>query len=81
MLPCLQVVGTACKRLTAANVPHNLFMADSGARVFLYPNAFSERKARGEVPEDILETQVDPAVFECAGHQVRWSATTQPAAK
>ena len=45
--PALQVVGTACERLTCANVPHNLFIADSGARVFLYPNAFSERKVRG----------------------------------
>lgn len=65
-----QVVGTACERLTAANVPHNLFIADSGARVFLYPNAFSERKAKGEVPQDVLDTQVDPAVFEISGHQV-----------
>lgn len=38
------VVGSACRRLTEANVPHNLFIVDRGARVFLVPNAFAERK-------------------------------------
>lgn len=37
-------VGSACRRLTEANVPHNLFIVDRGARVFLLPNAFAERK-------------------------------------
>ncbi|GAB4813334.1 hypothetical protein N2152v2_000380 [Parachlorella kessleri] len=64
------VVGRACQRLTAANVPHNLLIADCGARVFLYPNCFAERKAKGEIPEDILATQVDPAGWEIAGHIV-----------
>lgn len=62
-LPCLppsprlsppqlaELVGTACQRLTAANVPHNLFIADCGARVFLFPNCFAEKKARGLIPE------------------------------
>lgn len=64
------MVGTACQRLTAANVPHNLFIADCGARVFLFPNCFAEKKARGLIPEDVLETQVDPASWEIAGHVV-----------
>lgn len=46
-----ELVGTACQRLTAANVPHNLFIADCGARVFLFPNCFAEKKARGLIPE------------------------------
>jgi hypothetical protein len=37
-------VGTACRLLTDANVPHNLFIVDRGSRVFLLPNAFAERK-------------------------------------
>ena len=45
------LVGAACQRLTAANVPHNLFIADCGARIFLFPNCFAERKARGQIPE------------------------------
>ncbi|EFN58342.1 hypothetical protein CHLNCDRAFT_57139 [Chlorella variabilis] len=65
-----ELVGTACQRLTAANVPHNLFIADCGARIFLFPNCFAEKKARGQIPEDVLETQVDPAAWEIAGHIV-----------
>lgn len=69
-LQLADMVGTACQRLTAANVPHNLFIADCGARVFLFPNCFAEKKARGLIPEDVLETQVDPASWEIAGHVV-----------
>ncbi|KAL4442130.1 hypothetical protein ABPG77_011391 [Micractinium sp. CCAP 211/92] len=65
-----ELVGTACQRLTAANVPHNLFIADCGARVFLFPNCFAEKKALGLIPEDVLESQVDPAAWEIAGHIV-----------
>lgn len=46
-----ELVGTACQRLTSANVPHNLFIADCGARVFLFPNCFAEKKALGLIPE------------------------------
>lgn len=63
-------VGQACRLLTDANVPHNLFIVDRGARVFLLPNAFAERKAKGLLPEEVLETQVDPASFELSGHLV-----------
>ena len=41
-----ETVGAACRRLTDANVPHNLFIVDRGARIFLLPNAFAERKVR-----------------------------------
>lgn len=51
-------VGAACEALAAAGVPHNLLIADCGVRVFLFPNAFAERKARGEIPE--------------GGHHWRW---------
>ena len=27
-------------------------------------------QAKGEIPEDVLETQVDPAAFEICGHIV-----------
>lgn len=52
------VVGEACQRLSAANIPHNLFVVDCGQRVFLFPNAFARAKAQGEVPEDLLDSQV-----------------------
>ena len=54
--------------LQARNVPFNLLIADHGARVFLIPQRFSQRIARGEVPEDVVATGVNPAVFEISGH-------------
>ena len=57
------VVGDACARLTAANVPHNLFVVDCGQRLFLLPNRFAMAKAQGRVPEDLLATQVGPCAL------------------
>ena len=54
------VVGGACARLTAANVPHNLFVVDCGQRLFLFPNGFAQAKAQGRVPEDLVATQARP---------------------
>jgi GDP-L-galactose phosphorylase len=62
------MVGTACQRLQERNVPFNLLIADHGARVFLIPQKFSQRIAKGEVPEDVVATGVNPAVFEISGH-------------
>jgi len=63
-------IAGAAARLAAANVPHNLFVVDCGQRAFLFPNRFGDAKAGGRVPEDLLETAVDPACFELAGHMV-----------
>ncbi len=65
-----QVAGSFCARLSTANVPHNLMIFDRGARVMVFPQCFAEKQARGEVPEDVLETGVNPACFEIAGHIV-----------
>jgi len=64
------VVGRLCQELAARNVPHNLLICDTGHRVFLFPNNFSAQQARGRVPEDVLDTGVNPACFEIAGHMV-----------
>ena len=53
-----------------ANIPHNILVVDCGQRLFLFPNNFSAAKAEGRVPEDLLDTQVDPAAFEIAGHLI-----------
>eukprot|EP00884_Botryococcus_braunii_P009950 jgi/Botrbrau1/18957/Bobra.0581s0002.1 len=63
-------VSQCCQRLQEANVPHNMFVVDSGHRLFMYPNAFAAAKASGKVPESLLDTQVDPACFEISGHMV-----------
>ena len=52
-----ELVGEACVSLTRENIPHNLFVADCGARVFLLPNCFAERKARGQVRQGCKVTQ------------------------
>eukprot|EP00884_Botryococcus_braunii_P009794 jgi/Botrbrau1/18816/Bobra.0806s0001.1 len=45
------------KRLQETNVPHNMFVVDSGHCFFIYPNAFAAAKAPGKVPESLLDTQ------------------------
>lgn len=65
-----ELIGKACHRLAAANVPHNLFVVDRGQRAFLFPNGFSIAKAKGAVPAELLDTQVDPAGFEISGHLI-----------
>lgn len=53
-----------------ANIPHNILVVDCGQRLFLFPNNYSLAKAAGSVPDDLLDTQVDPAAFEIAGHLI-----------
>jgi GDP-L-galactose phosphorylase len=53
--------------------------------VFLIPQVFSHRAAKGEIPEDVAATGVNPAVFEISGHllykqQEDYDACTQDAA-
>ena len=62
------LVGTCCQRLQERNIPFNILIADRGARVFLIPQKFSHRAAKGEIPEDVAATGVNPAVFEISGH-------------
>lgn len=57
-------------RLQDANIPHNILVVDCGQRLFLFPNNYSVAKAAGGVPDDLLDTQVDPAAFEIAGHLI-----------
>mmetsp|Transcript_19561 Transcript_19561/g.66535 ORF Transcript_19561/g.66535 Transcript_19561/m.66535 type:complete len:427 (-) Transcript_19561:252-1532(-) len=77
-------VARACERMQQENIPFNLFIADMGCRIFLIPNVFSERIAGGMVPEHVMETGINPAVFEISGHMLYkdrkdWNATTEQA--
>ena len=56
--------------MQANNIPHNVLIADCGARVFIFPQCYAERQARGEVPEHLLDIGVNPAVWEISGHLV-----------
>jgi len=68
LMQLADLLADVCARLVKHNIPHNLFIADCGARVFLFPNGFAQAKAENRVPEDVLATQVDPASFEISGH-------------
>lgn len=63
-------VANACIYLQNDNIPYNVLITDRGSRVFVLPQCFAERQARGEVEQEILETQVNPAVWEISGHIV-----------
>ena len=63
-------VGAAAQELERRNIPFNILIADSGARLFLMPQCFGERQARNEVARELLELQVNPAVWEISGHIV-----------
>lgn len=63
-------VARACVTLQESNVPFNVLIADRGRRIFLFPQCFAEKQALGQVDQDILYTQVNPAVWEISGHIV-----------
>lgn len=64
------VVGAICMQLQVLDVPHNLLLCDMGARVMLWPQCFAEKQAKNLVPQAVLDTGVNPAAFEIAGHMV-----------
>eukprot|EP00250_Pteridium_aquilinum_P019384 c24407_g5_i1 orf=1571-2872(+) len=63
-------VGKSCCILQDKNIPFNLLIADSGSLVYLFPQCYAERQACGKVDKELLETQVNPAVWEISGHIV-----------
>ncbi|KAG2682359.1 hypothetical protein I3760_11G187600 [Carya illinoinensis] len=63
-------VSDACICLQANNIPYNVLIADCGRRVFLLPQCYAEKQALGEVSAELLDTQVNPAVWEISGHMV-----------
>ncbi|KAL8505518.1 hypothetical protein ACS0TY_016677 [Phlomoides rotata] len=64
------IVSGCCVSLQENNIPYNVLIADSGKRVFLFPQCYAEKQALGEVSCELLETQVNPAVWEISGHMV-----------
>lgn len=68
------VVADACIAMQKTNVPHNFLVTNGGTRVFLWPQCYAERQANGEVPSDVLDTGVNPAVWEISGHIVMKNA-------
>ncbi|ESW14301.1 hypothetical protein PHAVU_008G269600 [Phaseolus vulgaris] len=64
------VVSDACICLQNNNIPFNVLISDCGKQVFLLPQCYAEKQALGEVDAELLDTQVNPAVWEISGHMV-----------
>ncbi|GMH24997.1 hypothetical protein Nepgr_026840 [Nepenthes gracilis] len=60
----------SCICLQENNIPYNVLISDSGRRIFLIPQCYAEKQALGEVSPELLDTQVNPAVWEISGHMV-----------
>lgn len=63
-------VSDACICLQENNIPYNVLISDCGKRIFLLPQCYAEKQALGEVSAELLDTQVNPAVWEISGHMV-----------
>ncbi|GKV38752.1 hypothetical protein SLEP1_g46631 [Rubroshorea leprosula] len=63
-------VSDACICLQENNIPYNVLISDCGKRIFLLPQCYAEKQALGEVSPELLDTQVNPAVWEISGHIV-----------
>lgn len=64
------MVSGACIWLQENNIPFNVLISDSGKKIFLFPQCYAEKQALGEVNQELLDTQVNPAVWEISGHMV-----------
>ncbi|KAM7524276.1 hypothetical protein LguiA_014178 [Lonicera macranthoides] len=64
------VVSSACIFLQNNNIPFNVLIADCGKKVFLFPQCYAHKQAVGVVSQELLDTQVNPAVWEISGHMV-----------
>ncbi|KAE8706551.1 GDP-L-galactose phosphorylase 1 [Hibiscus syriacus] len=63
-------VSDACICLQDNNIPYNVLISDCGKRIFILPQCYAEKQALGEVNSELLDTQVNPAVWEISGHMV-----------
>ncbi|XP_024966382.1 GDP-L-galactose phosphorylase 2-like isoform X1 [Cynara cardunculus var. scolymus] len=64
------VVADSCICLQNNNIPYNVLISDSGRCIFVLPQCYAEKQALGEVSPEVLDTQVNPAVWEISGHMV-----------
>ncbi|XP_043693653.1 GDP-L-galactose phosphorylase 2-like [Telopea speciosissima] len=70
LLDLSNAVSGSCICLQDNNIPYNVLISDSGRRIFLFPQCYAEKQALGEVSTELLDTQVNPAVWEISGHMV-----------
>ncbi|XP_059641088.1 GDP-L-galactose phosphorylase 2-like [Cornus florida] len=65
-----EVVANSCICLQKKNIPFNVLIAGCGKRIFLFPQCYAEKQALGEINQELLDAQVNPAVWEISGHMV-----------
>ncbi|XP_057970654.1 GDP-L-galactose phosphorylase 2-like [Malania oleifera] len=70
LLDLSTAVADSCILLQNSNIPFNVLISDCGKKVFLFPQCYAEKQALGEVSQELLDTQVNPAVWEISGHMV-----------
>ncbi|XP_043700862.1 GDP-L-galactose phosphorylase 2-like [Telopea speciosissima] len=63
-------IASSCICLQDNNIPYNVLISGCGKRVFIFPQCYAEKQALGEVSQELLDTQVNPAVWEISGHMV-----------
>ncbi|KAL9427774.1 hypothetical protein AB3S75_029872 [Citrus x aurantiifolia] len=63
-------VASSCICLQKNNIPFNVLISDCGRRIILFPQCYAEKLALGEVSQELLDTQVNPAAWEISGHIV-----------
>ncbi|KAK3026834.1 hypothetical protein RJ639_040735 [Escallonia herrerae] len=63
-------VANSCICLQNHNIAFNVLISDCGKRIYLFPQCYAEKQAVGQVSQELLDTQVNPAVWEISGHMV-----------
>lgn len=68
--PMSEAIGTICAKLQEMEVPHNLMVTDCGSRILMWPQCYQKKLVHGQVPQKYLDTGVNPAASEIAGHMI-----------
>ncbi|KAG9129762.1 hypothetical protein Leryth_015460 [Lithospermum erythrorhizon] len=63
-------VASTCIYFQNNNIPFNVLITDCGKKIFVFLQCYAEKQALGEVSQELLATQVNPAVWEISGHIV-----------
>ncbi|URE12248.1 GDP-L-galactose phosphorylase [Musa troglodytarum] len=63
-------VSIACIFLQDNDIPYNVIISDAGKQIFLLLQCYAEKRTRGEVNQEFLEMQINPAAWELGGYMV-----------
>ncbi|KAJ8476528.1 hypothetical protein OPV22_020255 [Ensete ventricosum] len=63
-------VSRACIFLQDNDIPYNVLISDAGKQIFLLLQCCAEKRTHGEVNQEFLEMQINPAAWELGGYMV-----------